>query len=420
MASAVSLDIIIVGAGLGGLSAAIAARLAGHSVRLVEQAHHLGEVGAGIQVPPNASRILGRWGLADAFNQVSVSPHALRLRSYSDGKILSEQPFIPMVQDTYGAPYCNVHRADYHNLLVDKCRSLDVTVLLDSHVHTADLSAPSITLLNGTTLTSDLIIGADGLKSKLRALLLNRPSPPYLTGDLAYRILISASLMREDPDLAELATTPMFNIWMGPRAHAVCYLLKGAQVYNIVLCCPDNLPEDVNIAPAAPGELESFFASWDPRLQKLLALSHDVSKWRLQNSRQLETWVHDSGKFTLLGDSCHATLPYLAQGAAMAIEDGAVLGGLLGKLQRKEQLGDILKIYESLRKARTERVVEGSTHQQDVFHLEDGEKQRERDEVLLKDEVKPGFPNKWRDDEFRDWLFGYDAFEEGGSGGRRR
>jgi salicylate hydroxylase len=317
-----------------------------------------------------------------------------------------------MAQDTYGAPYCNVHRADYHDLLVAKCRSLGVEVLLGSHVAHADLSAPSITLANGTTLTADLVIGADGLKSKLRALLLNRPSPPYLTGDLAYRILISAAKMREDPDLVELATTPMFNIWMGPQAHAVCYLLKGAQVYNIVLCCPDNLPTDVNIAPAAPGELESFFAPWDPRLQKLLALSHDVSKWRLQNSRQLETWVHADGKFTLLGDSCHATLPYLAQGAAMAVEDGAVLGGLLGKLQRREQLGDVLKIYEALRKARTERVVQGSTHQQDIFHLEDGEKQRERDAVLLADDVKPGFPNKWRDDELRDWLFGYDAFEE--------
>ncbi|KAI5857268.1 hypothetical protein BZA05DRAFT_460566 [Tricharina praecox] len=411
-----ALDVIIVGAGLGGLAAAIGTSLAGHNVTIYEQAHHLAEVGAGIQVPPNASRILAKWDLVDEFNKVSVSPHAFRLRGYATGNLLSEQPLVPMTMDAYGAPYCNVHRADYHNLLVDKCHALGVKVMLNSRVVSADFNAPSITLSTGEVLTADLVIGADGLKSNLRSLLLGGPSPPYLTGDLAYRILISAELMRADPELAELASKPIINVWMGPRAHAVCYLLKGGEVYNIVLCCPDNLPADVNIARADPGELASFFSTWDPRLQKLLSLSHDVSKWRLQNSREMQTWVHPAGRFTLLGDACHATLPYLAQGAAMAVEDGAVIGALLAKVEAKEQIPDVLKLYETLRKNRTEKVVKASTQHRDVFHLEDGELQQQRDAILLADSRAPGFPNKWRDEEFRDWLFGYDAFEQANQG----
>ncbi|CCX06863.1 hypothetical protein FPQ18DRAFT_272893 [Pyronema domesticum] len=416
MPSPISLDIIIVGAGLGGLAAAISCSLAGHKVRILEQTRTLGEVGAGIQVPPNASRILAKWGLMPQFQKVSVSPGAIRLRRYSDGKVLSEQPFVPDAESDYGAPYCNVHRADYHALLVSKARELGIKIILDARVQEVDFSAPSVTLSNGNQLVADLIIGADGLKSHLRSLLLGRKEAPYLTGDLAYRVLISAEKMRQDPALVDLATKPMFNIWMGPNMHAVCYLLKGGTIYNIVLCCPDNLPTDINIAPAKDGEVEELFTAWDPRLHKLFRLAHGIQKWRLENSREIETWVHQEGKFALLGDACHSTLPYLAQGAAMAVEDGDLLGELLEKIQTKEQVPDVLKIYEYLRKPRTEYVVKSSTSQRDVFHLLDGEEQRNRDRIMLADVVMPGFPNKWRDHGFRNWLFGYDTAKEAEKG----
>lgn len=321
--------------------------------------------------------------------------------------------------EQYGTPYCNVHRADYHEILVNKCHELGVTVLLNSRVISSDLSAPSITLASGETIHADLIIGADGLNSHLRASLLGKPSPPYLTGDVAYRILISADLMRADPLLAELVKRPIMSIWMGPNSHAVCYLLKGGSLFNIVLCCPDTLPKGVDTAPAAPGELEELFASWDPRLQRLVAISHDVSKWRLQNSRAMETWVHPGKKFALMGDACHATLPYLAQGAAMAVEDGAMLGALLENIKTKAQLGDLLDLYESLRKPRTERIVLASSHQRYLNHMLDGKEQQERDRLLLEDKPKPGFPNKWKDAEFRDWMFGYNVFEEARIGWER-
>jgi len=166
--------------------------------------------------------------------------------------------------------------------------------------------------------------------------------------------------MVKHENLRELANNPAINYWMGSNAHAVCYLLKGGGLYNIVLACPDNLPELVNTQAADIQEMRDFFAKWDPRLKTLLSIVQETSKWRLQNSEEMKKWSHPSGKFALLGDACHATLPYLAQGAAMAVEDGAVLGTLMEKLGDKAQLKDVLVIYEKLRKERTTRVVKSS------------------------------------------------------------
>jgi salicylate hydroxylase len=180
----------------------------------------------------------------------------------------------------------------------------------------------------------------------------------------------------------------------------------------MVLICPDNMPGGVNVMPADPAEVLQLFKSWDPRLKKMISLVSSVSKWRLQNSTEMASWTHPSGKFTLLGDACHATLPYLAQGAAIAVEDGGVLGGLLGKLEDRSQLPGLLRVYEGLRKNRTTKIVVGSTNMRDILHMEDGEEQRRRDAVLLADDIKPGFPNKWRDPVFRNFLFSYDGARE--------
>ena len=138
--------------------------------------------------------------------------------------------------------------------------------------------------------------------------------------------------MVKHENLQELVSNPAINYWMGPNAHAVSYLLKGGGLYNIVLACPDNLPELVNTQATDIQEMRDFFAKWDPRLKTLLSIVQETSKWRLQNSEEMKKWSYPSGKLALLGDACHATLPYLAQGAAMVVEDGAVLGALMEKL----------------------------------------------------------------------------------------
>ncbi|KAL2011840.1 hypothetical protein VTN00DRAFT_4558 [Thermoascus crustaceus] len=406
------LHVGIVGAGLGGLAAAIGIARAGHKVTILEQAPVLGEVGAGIQIPPNSARILKRWNLLDKIEAVSVRPKDFILRSYRDGKVLSRQNVLPYAEERYGAPYLHIHRADYHKILTDEARRLGVTIQLDSKVTGIDFEKPCVFLKGKPDFFADIVIGADGLKSTCREALLGRPDPPHLTGDLAYRIIVKAEDMKKHPALLDLVQQPSINYWMGPDAHAVCYLLQGGGLYNIVLICPDNLPELINMAKADLQEMRDFFKDWDPRLKILLGLVQETSKWRLQNSEEMSTWSHPSGKFVLLGDACHATLPYLAQGAAQAVEDGAVLGALFEKLQKKSQLPDLLIIYEAIRKSRTTKVVKGSTALRDIFHMHDGPRQQERDRQLLEQDPFEGFPNRWADPVFQPFLFGYDAYVE--------
>jgi salicylate hydroxylase len=319
----------------------------------------------------------------------------------------------PYAEEAYGGhPYLHIHRADYHKILVEEAERLGVKIQLNSVVTMVDMAKPSIHVKNRPEFKADIVLGGDGLKSICRETLLDRPDPPHLTGDLAYRIIVKAEDMKKHPLLKELAAKPAINYWMGPDAHAVCYLLKGGGLYNIVLACPDNLPEMVNMAKADVQEMREFFSEWDPQLRALLDLVQETSKWRLQNSEEMKVWSHPNGHFALLGDACHATLPYLAQGAAMAIEDGAVLGELFGRITRTSQLTDLLIIYEAIRKSRTTRVVKGSTFQRDIFHMHDGPRQAERDRQLLEHEPFEGYPNRWADPVFQKFLFSYDAKEE--------
>lgn len=218
---------------------------------------------------------------------------------------------VPFAENRYGAPYLHIHRADYHRILVEEVRRLGVSILLSSTVVGIDFEKPSVKLIQGSELRADVVVGADGLKSVCRQVLLGCLDPPHFTGDLAYRIIIKTEDIKKHADLRELVEIPVINYWMGPHAHVVCYMLQGGELYNIVLLCPDNLPDLVNTIKADLQEMQEFFQNWDPRLQALLRLVQDTSKWRLQNSKEMTSWRHPSGKFALLGDACHATLPYL-------------------------------------------------------------------------------------------------------------
>lgn len=406
--------VAIIGAGLGGLSAAIGIARAGHKVTILEQASMLGEIGAGIQIPPNSSRILRTWGILPKIEAVSVRPKDFTLRSYR-GHVLSKQNMVPFAEERYGNPYLHIHRADYHRILVEEAQRAGVDIQLQSAVENIDFETPCIYIKDKSTFYADIVIGADGLKSVCRERLVGHPDPPHLTGDLAYRIVVRREDMLKHPELVEMAQNPAITYWFGPDSHVVCYLLKrpkGEDLFNVVLACPDNLPELVNTAKADIQEMQAFFKDWDPRLRAILSIVKETSKWRLQNSEEMKTWSHATGKFALLGDACHATLPYLAQGAAMAVEDGAVLGALMEKIETKEQLVDVLVIYERLRKARTTRVVKGATRMRDYWHMPDGDRQRERDRQLLEEDPFEYYPNPWSDPVFQPWLFSYDAHDE--------
>lgn len=269
------------------------------------------QVGAGIQIPPNSSRILKHYGLLEKIESASVRPSDFIIRSYRDGAILNKLNMVPYAEERYGVPYLHIHRADYHRILVAEAERQGITIKLGSVVTNIDFDRALIRIRNKPDFQADMIIGADGLKSICREWLLGHTDPPHLTGDLAYRIVIKAEDMKKHPDLRELAEKPAINYWMGPYGHVVCYLLQAGGLYNIVLICPDNLPEMLNTAKADLQEMRDFFAGWDPKLKTLLGMVQDTTKWRLLNSEEMESWSHPSGKFVLIGDACHATLPYL-------------------------------------------------------------------------------------------------------------
>ncbi|EEQ28523.1 putative salicylate 1-monooxygenase [Microsporum canis] len=404
--------VAIVGAGLGGLAAAIGIARAGHRVTILEQQADIQEVGAGIQIPPNASYILQKWGLLAEVERVSVRPRDFIVRSYQTGKVLCVQNAFPYTFERYGLPYLHIHRADYHRILLHEAESLGVDIRLDSTVFDINFEAPAVRLLGKPDFHADVVIGADGLRSVCREAMLGHAAPPHLTGDMAYRIIVRGEDLRQHPELAELADRPGMTHWVGPNGHVVCYSLKGGELLNVVLVCPDDLPETVNLANAGLDEMRTFFRNWDPRLRSLLRLVKKTQKWRLRVSEEMGSWSHPSGNFVLLGDACHATLPYLAQGAAQAIEDGAALGTLFKKIKSSSQLRDLFWIYESSRKERTTRVIQSSTALRDIFHMRDGPGQRNRDIKLHQRSPFEPYPIPWIDAKFQAYLFSYDAFSE--------
>ncbi|KAK1637732.1 FAD binding domain-containing protein [Colletotrichum phormii] len=380
------LHVIIVGAGLGGLGAAISTLFAGHDVTVLEAASNIGEVGAGIQVLPNAARVLFSWGLEEKLEKYATKPQKCNFIGWK-GNFLSEMDYHKYTAAAGDFPFWDFHRSDLHRCLLERAvelgAKLETNAKVDTFTISPDNTTATVYLVGGRSLTCDLLVGADGINSKLREEFLCKPDPPQLTGDLAYRLLLNTADMLKDPELKHFVENPQVNYWVGPDKHAVNYVLKGGQLFNMVLLVPDDMPVDGgNTLQGNMEEMRGHFAGWDPRISKMLQMCDEVLKWRLCIRPGLEpTWSHPSGAFTMLGDAVHATLPYLASGAGMALEDGGVLGLCLARLTDTSAASkrQALKVYEDCRRERTERVVRRGTYNQWMYHLHDGPEQVERD-----------------------------------------
>lgn len=395
------LDIIIVGAGLAGLAAAISCAVADHKIIVLEGAKQLTEVGAGLQITPNASRLFKAWGIASDVDALAAEPTVLAVHRYSDGKILAqEDKFDQNIRRKYEAPFIDMHRVDLQKIFYEKAIKLGVDVRLNHRILSVDDSTsgrPRIVLESGQSLDCDIVVGADGLWSKCRESMLGKADAPLPTGDLAYRIVLEIDQIA-DPELKARISNPEVHFWIGPHAHAVGYSLRGGTMYNIVLLCPDDLPPGLARSTGSVGEMQDLFTGWDPILTRFLRQVDKVDKWKLMHREEVASWTNQQKNFVLIGDSCHPMLPYLAQGANSSIEDGAVLGRLLSYVHSDEQIPWAINLYENLRKSRSEKIVRETFHQRDAFHMPDGESQLNRDHLFLSQlgkEINTKFPSRW-------------------------
>jgi salicylate hydroxylase len=357
--------ILVLGAGLGGLSAASCFMKAGYDVEIYEQAPALAEVGAGIQISANSMHVLNELGLGPEIARVGVQPKAYVFKLHDTGEVISQFSLAEEHLRLNGAPYTQLHRADFHNLLADKAKNFKRNVVhLNKRAtgYEEDAKGVTVRFADGTLARGDLLVGADGLKSVVRTQMAGADHPVY-TGDAAWRLTIPAERL-PNPFMDQI-----MSVWMGPGAHAVCYYLRGGELLNFVgLVETDEVSEESWTAKFPWEKLKADFAGWHRDLQTVIdAAEHDQCfRWSLFRRPVLPNW--STKRVTMLGDAVHATLPYLAQGAAMAVEDGAVL---TRALKAESNVVDALQLYQRNRIERCTRVVDGSTANRTLFHLHD-------------------------------------------------
>jgi 2-polyprenyl-6-methoxyphenol hydroxylase-like FAD-dependent oxidoreductase len=376
--------IAIAGAGIGGLTAACCLLKAGYEVELFEQAAELSEIGAGIQLSANAMHVLNDLGLGETIANFSVRPRAYVFRLHDTGETVGQFPLAEEHAVLNGAPYNQLHRADLHQVLVAKVKDLGPKAIrLNCRVDGFEESEGRVQLIlsDGSRVDADLLIGADGVKSAIRAQIVGATGASY-TGDAAWRLVVPA--VRLPTNFMD----PVMSVWMGPGRHAVCYYLRGGSLLNFVgLVETDEVSEESWTAKYPWERLKADFEGWHNDIQEIIdrADRNSCYRWSLFYRPPIAKW--STRHVTMLGDAVHATLPYLAQGAAMAIEDGAVLARTL---RLTDNTPAALQLYERNRIERTSRIVNGSGANRTLFHMSDQAKLRQafasRDEGKARNE----------------------------------
>ncbi|HZZ47677.1 MAG TPA: FAD-dependent monooxygenase [Pseudonocardia sp.] len=340
--------IAIIGAGMGGLSTAAALHAVGLSATVYEQASRFARVGAGIQVGCNAMHVLRGLGLESPMRAAAFYPRSWNNRDWQTGEVRFDQLFGPTAEQKYGAPYLLAHRGDLHDVLA---RSVPEGSLRLGHTLVGLEESPDgvrLSFAGGETVTADAVIAADGVHSTVKDALFGE-SAVNVTGRVAYRTTFPAQLLGNH-QLDECTK------WWGPDRHIVIYFVtpERDEVYFVTSQPEPEFTAESWSAKGDLGTLRAAFEGFHPQVGHTLNACPDVHKWALVDRDPLASW--STGCVTLLGDACHPMTPYMAQGAAMALEDAVVLARLLADVEDREHIAEAFRRFERTRKDRTSRI----------------------------------------------------------------
>ncbi|KAM3418205.1 hypothetical protein BST61_g4209 [Cercospora zeina] len=412
----------IVGAGIGGLMAAIAMARAGCQVTVLEAAKQLGEIGAGIQMTPNASRLLIRYGVHEAIGDNLVRFKELNIRKKNGEKV--GYTLIKRVEDALGYPWWLVHRHHLHAGLVEVAQRNGVLIIVDSRVHELQQEPDgkvSVATVKGKCYTFDLVVGADGVQSVVRKTLFPhiRPRPP--TGNCAYRAIVAYNELRKDPVTKSLVEDEngdlirTMEVWMSPSGYIISYPISDSRDFNMVLSHFRNPPVEA-VHEVSIEEVRNDYKGYDARIERVVnMIKPPISRWPLLVTGPLESWSNSEKNIVLMGDAAHSMTNHMAQGAATSMEDGAFLARCLSHV-----VGGTLDLHNAIALYERGRIPKASYKQQVsylngwLWHLPDGPATEARDRTMtceLEGQVPIRSANLYGDPSTVLECYGYDTEE---------
>ena len=351
--------ILIAGGGIGGFAAALALVKRGFHVKVLEQAPAIGEIGAGIQLGPNAFHAFDALGIGDTARAMAVYTDYMVMHdavdAYQVGKIPTGEAFL----QRFGNPYAVIHRADMHMSLVNGAKeSGEVDIITNCHIERVEQDADGVSVFDqqGTEYRGQALIAADGVKSVVRQKYVGDPA--LVTGHVVYRAVVS-----KDEFPADLQWNAA-SIWVGPHCHLVHYPLRGGEEYNIVVTFHSREQEEWGVKDGSKEEVFSYFTEVCPQAHQLIELPKSWKRWATADREPIDTWTF--GRVTLLGDAAHPTTQYMAQGACMAMEDAVTLGEALRV--HDNDIAKAFDMYQRARVARTARIVLSSRQMGKIYH----------------------------------------------------
>jgi 2-polyprenyl-6-methoxyphenol hydroxylase-like FAD-dependent oxidoreductase len=385
-------DILVVGGGIGGMAAALGLSQIGFRVTVIEQAHEIGEIGAGIQLGPNAFTAMDALGCGEGGRRRAVYTDRLVMTDAVDGKTVAEVPTGEAFRKRFGNPYAVIHRADIHLSIYEQVQlAPGIRVTTDSRIVRVDLDDGGVELRdqNGRIYSGVAVIGADGGRSVMRRTLVG--DGHRVSGHVVYRAVVPKDDMPADLRWNAAA------IWVGPDCHLVHYPLRGGEEYNLVVTFHSRDPEEWGVKEGSPEEVLSYFRGICDTPRELLSKPTSWKRWSTADRDPIEQWGR--GRATLLGDAAHPMLQYLAQGACMAMEDAVTLREALKATDRDIERG--FRLYESKRVARTARVVLSAREMGRIYHAKGVER------LVRNDLWKGRTPERFYD--AMEWLYGWTA-----------